>query len=382
MKILGPLSLAAILWHFGSPAHAESKIQENFENDTVRRLWSDYVDLETIELNSSQRPIQSDCQPRFYPADHTSSPSRKGMVMFFHGFSACPQQYFKVAELLSQQGFDVFLPLSPGHGRMPDAQDIDYLDDLPSKKTAEKPYVHSRYAEFVKTMNEIAAASSGIRVIAGLSGGGGLASTAALMGQDDYDGKLWDRALLYAPYFKNPGPTQGLVDAVGFFNPGVKNDWGDSCRRNRSRPDGRDGYCAVTVGATIASVQLGDSAAQRFDQLNIPVQFVGVESDPTADNSAMVRAYQRAPEASFCFYPVGTPHSLINPEKDLLPDSIEYADIRDESLPSGPPYTWVPYLEQGSVDFITKGVWFPKKGISEIEAEFGHMIQMCHDFDI
>lgn len=380
MKILTHFGLAALIGQFSYIAHAKSDTIGAFENKAVASLWSDYVELETSTLNTSQRPIQAECEPRFYPANSAGKFTRRGMVMFFHGFSACPQQYFKIAELLSDKGFDVFLPLSPGHGRSPDAEDNDFLDDLPSKKTSQRPYVHARYAEFVKTMNKIAAASSGIRVIAGLSGGGGLAATAALWGQDDYD-TLWDRALLYAPYFKNPGPTQGLVDAVGFFNPGVKNDWGESCRRNRSRPEGRNGYCSVTVGASIASVQLGDAAAQRFDQLHIPVQFIGVEEDPTADNSAMIRAYQKAPEARFCFYPKGTPHSLIRPEKDLLPDTPEFADIRDESLPSGPPYAWVPFLEQGSVDFITEGVWFPKKGLSEIEAEFGHTIQMCHEFD-
>jgi alpha-beta hydrolase superfamily lysophospholipase len=286
------------------------------ENDQVRKLWAEHVRSETVTLNTSGKDILEDCKPRFYPAKEGSP--RQGMVMFFHGFTACPQQYFPIAELLAEKGFDVFLPLMPGQGRAATGK-IDYLNDLPSKNTFAKPRKHERYTEFVEKMNAIAAASTGTKALAGLSGGGGLATGAALAGQSG-NANIWTRLLLYAPYYLNSGLAKTLADTAGFFFPGVKSDWGEGCRVNRARPNGRAGYCSINAGATQAMVQFGEEVAQETDKILIPVQIAGVEEDPTADNSAMARAFRKMKNAKLCYYPLGVPHSLINPDKDLIPD--------------------------------------------------------------
>jgi alpha-beta hydrolase superfamily lysophospholipase len=50
--------------------------------------------------------------PRHYAPTKRSS----GVVVLFHGFSACPQQYDVLGPLIAAEGFDVLLPLTPGHG--------------------------------------------------------------------------------------------------------------------------------------------------------------------------------------------------------------------------------------------------------------------------
>lgn len=40
----------------------------------------------------------------------------KGVVVLFHGYSACPQQYDLLGPEIASRGFDVLLPLNPGHG--------------------------------------------------------------------------------------------------------------------------------------------------------------------------------------------------------------------------------------------------------------------------
>ena len=345
---------------------------EKIENDTVRKLWLEHIRYETVEMNSSGREIQADCQPRFYPS---TASNRRGMVVFFHGFTACPQQYFDIAVQLSARGFDVFLPLMPGQGRSPDGSK-DHLQDLPSKATQSRPRQHPRYVEFISKMNELAAASTGEKVLAGLSGGGGLATGAAVAAAAAPE-PIWSRLLLYAPYYRNPGMNKVLADTVGFFNPGVRTDWGDGCRKNRSRPQGRNGYCSVTVGATQAMVQFGEQAAEDIAAISIPVQFVGVEEDPTADNQAMYAAFKRLSNAQFCVYPSGVPHSIINPDQDLIPDTEEFASIREEGLPSGPPYEWVNAMQRDSINFLVEGNWFPQSSPSTIEARFGNEFAMC-----
>lgn len=386
MKNLWLLAICLGFWGCKTTQSRMSAVEDQntavqrIENATVKKLWLDHIKDETDTRNTSGKAIRPDCMPRFYP--HNESMPRKGMVMFFHGFTACPQQYFDIADMLSADGFDVFLPLMPGQGRVESGKK-DHLDDLPSKTTPETfangSKQHPRYVTFVEKMNAIAAASTGIKALAGLSGGGGLATGAAVMGQTA-NGNVWNRVLLYAPYYQNPSVNKVLADVVGFFNPGVTTDWGEACRMNRARIAGRAGYCSVHVGATQAMVHYGEEAAAAIKQVKIPMQFVVTEADPTADNQAIFRAFSGASNARICTYPKGVPHSLINPNKDLIPDEgeEELMAVRDKNLPSGPPYEWVDALNGDSVRFLTAGEWFPSSGESTEEAKYGNKFPMCN----
>ena len=54
--------------------------QESFEN-----AWNEYVDRVT-----TQNDLQEACVPRYAKAENVEK--KKGVVVLFHGFSACPQQ--------------------------------------------------------------------------------------------------------------------------------------------------------------------------------------------------------------------------------------------------------------------------------------------------
>jgi pimeloyl-ACP methyl ester carboxylesterase len=339
------------------------------ENPKVRALWEQHIQRETQTLNTSpNKAIQPDCMPRFYPAKEGTE--RQGMVMFFHGFTACPQQYFDIALMLADRGFDVFLPLMPGQGRTPNG-DTDYLNDLPAQErwaSREPPPPHPRYVAFVNEMNEIAANSTGVRALAGLSGGGGLATGAVIAGQRP-EGNIWSRVLLYAPYYLNPGVQRYAAGILGFIYPGLTNNWGEACRVNRSRPGGRNGYCSVKVENVQAMVQYGQVQAMSAQVIDIPVQIVGVEEDPTADNESIVNALNKIKNARLCFYPKGVPHSIINPARDLIPDDTERFRQLRGNVPKMP-YTWVRPMNRDSVNFLTEGVWFPSSGEAPNEKRF------------
>ena len=338
-------------------------LKRGFENEKVEALWNEHIVKETQTNNTApNKALQDECFPKFFPS---KSEDRKGMVMLLHGFTACPQQFYDIANMLSTAGFDVFVPLLPGQGRKPSG-DKDYLDDLPGQTTGFQARQHEDYISFVSDMNGIAEASTGLKVIAGLSGGGGLATGAVVTGQKA-ERNIWDRALLYAPYYLNPGVVGAATDilaAIPYLG-GTKSDWGDACRVNRSveKAGGRDGYCSVTAQASQAMVQYGYVAAQSIDKVKIPMQFVGVEHDPTADNQQIWKAFKAIKDATgkaaFCLYPKGVPHSIINPAQDLIPDLEEYQDLRGKDTPSGPPYEWVAPMQKHSVDFIERGTWFP-----------------------
>lgn len=182
----------------------------------VLRVWNEHIEGET---NGKQ--IQPDCVPRYYQAH--SDTEFAGTVVFFHGFTACPQQYFSISEQLAAKGFDVFLPLMPGQGREPfdgPKGEDDNFHDLPGGKD------YHRYEDFVDKMNELGSFIEGPKVITGLSGGAALATGAAIEGKG-----IWDRVLLYAPYYKNPGISGYGSAVLDVFIPSFVNDWGPQCRK-------------------------------------------------------------------------------------------------------------------------------------------------------
>jgi alpha-beta hydrolase superfamily lysophospholipase len=360
MRALEKVLLVSIL--LAGCKTTESKLQSTEGmTPSAAQLWEKHVQYET-----GGKKIQPDCMPRFYPA--SPAVERRGMVMFFHGFTACPQQYFAISEMLAAKGYDVYLPLMPGQGREPldgPKGDNDNYKELPSTQHKGGNFPHEyqdgddendRLQYFVKSMNEIAAATPGERIIVGLSGGGGLATGAAAEGQG-----LWARALLYAPYYKNPGASGWSSALLDQIMPGFVNDWGPECRENRRSQVGRAGLCMLTIGAVRAMTNYGVNAAKRITQIKIPVQFVGVAADPTADNSEIYRTFQKITDhAKFCIYPKGVPHSIINPKSDA-------PKITD-------PY-WVPAMQQDSVSFITEAKWFPESEEKATSAD--HNLPIC-----
>ncbi|MFW7379456.1 MAG: alpha/beta hydrolase [Oligoflexus sp.] len=299
----------------------------------VYRQWQEHIRAET-----EGKQIQPDCQPTYFPA--SDEVPFQGIVVFFHGFTACPQQYFSIGSQLADHGFEVFLPLMPGQGREPrdgpGGNDDNYYD-LPGGKDKD------RYQNFVDRMNAMARAATGTKVIAGLSGGGSLATGAAIHGKD-----IWDRILVYAPYYKNPGMSGVASAALDVLWPSFKNDWGPECRENRRQLGGRAGLCALSIDAVRAMTDYGIYASSRAGEIEIPMQIAGVEHDPTADNGEINRVFQKLKNANLCFYVKGVPHSIINPKSDA---------------PKLDPF-WVPAMEEDSIAFITKGEWFKTDGSS------------------
>jgi len=313
-----------------------SGLQDAAADDGVSptmQLWNAYVHAET-----DGKTLQPDCWPKIIKA--SGAAAVQGTVFFFHGFTACPQQYFAIGGLLANLGWDVYLPLMPGEGRMPFdgiTGSKDNFYDLPGSND------HARYQQFVDTMNAIAKTTPGPHVIAGLSGGGSLAAGAVIFGNG-----LWDRALLYAPYLKNAGLNGLISSVIEHFDPNYVDNWGPTCVSNRARPNGRNGLCAVRIDAIRSMTDYGVMVSKRFNQITVPTQITGVENDPTANDAKIVTAFKNLKTARLCFFKRGVPHSMINPAADA---------------PQLDPY-WVPALQQASVGFITQGTWYPTDGVS------------------
>lgn len=145
--------------------------------------WTDETALEVADA----------CRSQFF---FQSRPTDK-LVLFFHGFTAVPEQFAAISTALFDQGYNVLVPRLPGHG-LPGEWNADQPPPLP--KSA------STYQEFALSWLETAHHLSRNIVVGGLSSGATLAAWLALEHPHTID-----RALLFAPYLTN---SNGLVNWV------------------------------------------------------------------------------------------------------------------------------------------------------------------------
>lgn len=298
------------------------------------RRWDDYVARETSDV-----ALQEDCKPRRLspPAGTTA----RGVVVLFHGFTACPQQFFDMAVDLNAAGFEVLLPLLPGQGRVPRFEGAERTDDVSALPTQDD---RARYVQLAAEMSDIARLSRGVRVVGGLSMGGMVATAALVEGAD-----VWSRGILFAPFFGPPGRSGWAARIGGTLLPWMRTGWGASCETNAERA----GICQFLVGSLDAAREVGEEIRARASSIRAAVQVVGVTFDPSADNKYAAQLLDDLPgRRDACFYPKGTPHAFVtrrdHPELDNA---------------------WLPGLYRATTAFVARGAPFATSGVSE---EYGY----------
>ena len=98
----------------GVPATTYSKF--NTFDVSFREQYDKYVaawDSYVADTMGRPQGVRQDCAPMRFPA---VGPEFKGVAVVWHGFSSCPQEISLVAPPLAARGYDVLLPLMPGHG--------------------------------------------------------------------------------------------------------------------------------------------------------------------------------------------------------------------------------------------------------------------------
>lgn len=183
---------------------------------TSEDLWDQYV-CEALDTRLDMR-----CAPkRWWAGLGASDDTAKGLVVMFHGYTACSAAYDVYAESFQTAGYHVLSVLNEGHGREyndcnsthassgveADCVNGDPIELLPQNRLG--------YLAFVDKINAIVRnyTSSGLITAAsinpsftttavGHSLGGGLAAIATIKGNnDDTQGKIYDKLLLLSPFF-------------------------------------------------------------------------------------------------------------------------------------------------------------------------------------
>lgn len=261
--------------------------------------WNAYVTRVTGE-----HALQPGCQPtRISPPDGTAY---RGVVVIFHGYTGCPQQFFDTGKDMAAKGFEVLLPVLPGQGHPASIKNGKTIDDVESMPGSN---AWNRYRDLGKEMNAIAAAAPGEHVVAGLSVGGALATSAMLDAPN-----LYDRAMFMTAFYDAAGTfTRLLVPVADAVAPGYRTGWGDACEKERA--EGRAGICQFYLDHLEAARRFGrDTLARtRGAQVRTKIQFAGVEADPAAYDAYEQESNANLRGSTLCFFEKGTNHSFLSP---------------------------------------------------------------------
>ncbi|MBD2035215.1 alpha/beta fold hydrolase [Leptolyngbya sp. FACHB-321] len=193
------------------------------------------------------------------------------VIVFFHGFTASPEQFVPIGEAFFQAGYNVLIPLLPGHG-----QAGDWSDDNPPPL----PITPLLYQDFGQNWLEKAQSLGDRVLLGGLSGGSTLAAWLALEHPQQVD-----RGLLFAPYLSG---TNAFVDWV-VERMNVYFEW-------KSEPGVVSfGYKGFQMPALRTFLAMGQEVLDRAKvQPTAPLLLVSSASDHAVDSAEHQALFQSA----------------------------------------------------------------------------------------
>jgi esterase/lipase len=299
----------------------------------AQELWQAHL---TQTLSTGR--LQKGCAP-FLKKARTP---RQGTVLLFHGYTACPQQYEGLSEDLAKRGYDVYVPLLPGHGRRylnPHLNTFSGKGDDIALMPGQ--YELERYYAFSEHMSQLLMSEPLERVVGGLSLGASLAVHSLYTFPH-----LAQRGFLISPLFDVAAPARSLVPFLAPLLPYQRISWGDSCEHERN--SGRAGYCEFSLTHVSAVQKLGNHVLAKLTEVQQPVQIVGVEQDGAASNPAIAEAHQRLPHNHTCLFQKGVSHSMLSPQDNPTREMF-----------------WLPALTDQLLRFVTTGDYFDTGQASE-----------------
>jgi pimeloyl-ACP methyl ester carboxylesterase len=221
------------------------------------------------------------------------------VFLFFHGFTAAPYQFRTLGEMLYNSGYNVLVPLLPGHGIAG-----DWNKDNPSPL----PEDIEVYKTFALAWLDRASALGDQVIIGGLSGGGCLAAWLAVEHADRVE-----RALLFAPYLSNASLVVDLlVNRLDTYFEWIGGVW------DRSRP----GYQGFRFPAMRIFPKLGrEVLREAHGNGAAPMFIISTDLDTAVSNPDHRDLFDQVrsrvgPTWYYCFpKELNVPHAMNAPEE-------------------------------------------------------------------
>jgi esterase/lipase len=198
-------------------------------------------------------PIKNEaCCPKFF---FHPEPTPK-ICLFFHGFTAGPYQFEPLGKALFEAGYNVLVPLQPGHG-VAGKWDKDNPPPLPSEIEI--------YQQFALSWLEVAQKLGDKVIVGGLSSGGNLAAWLALERPQQIE-----RSLLFAPSLRsNNAIVDFLVEVLPIYYEWLNKD-----------NSGNFGYDGFLIPSFRIFLEMGKEILERVEkEPTVPMFVTYSESD-------------------------------------------------------------------------------------------------------
>lgn len=223
--------------------------------------------LEQVHQSESTIGLRNEaCRSKFFIHPHTTSK----VCLFLHGFTAGPYQFEPIGKAFFNKGYNVLIPLQPGHGLSGDWK----RQNPPPLSTDIQTY-----QEFLLKWLQIAKTLGQEVVVGGLSTGGTLAGWLALEHP-----QLIDRALLFAPYLGSHNSLfDGLIKTLPIYFEWFNKD-----------ASGNFGYKGFRIPALRIFLQLGEKVLEQAKtRASAPILMVCSEGDRAVSLSKQQDLFRR-----------------------------------------------------------------------------------------
>lgn len=257
--------------------------------------WMQY---EVLPFLNASTLNQEGCTPLHLPA---STQEAKGYVLLLHSYTACPNELIPVADELRESGYEVFIPLLPGHGKLSVTDGEDNLDDLPVRD--------DDYYTFLDQMNQVMRPYSTNKpcIVGGIGYGGTLA-----MRLTEMDPHLYTRSIIVSPFTGNmPDHLDHALASfsqvmLGYQNWGGARIYWDQAIGDRSQgwcmKEKRAGYCSFTVDQMNAIVNVSKKTFTDAPKIMTRTQIMYSTPNLFSNTTEMLSTLKRIASHSVCHF--------------------------------------------------------------------------------
>lgn len=246
-----------------------------------------------------------------------------GVIVFYHGFTSCPEQFRELAQQMFDEGYNVFIPRMPHHGKLDRSQD------------ALLPTSAEELALFANDTVDIAHGLGDRVIVGGLSGGGTIASWIA------QEHENVDKAIIVAPFLGIgfiPTPLNRIVARVIDVIPNIPMWWDPTTGADNpnTAPYSYPGYPLHALAEYLRLGFATQDAARRAKPAVASIMVINNQHDDSVSNgitNQLIAAWQAHGEEFLHLYEfeaaLGLPHDVITPTREDGNPAVVYPVIVD-----------------------------------------------------
>ncbi len=315
IAVFGLLLLTLTLLHF-LPVNIENNVVANpagsHQEAAVRVLAIQQAENASGEINPVCESIVM-----------THGAKTDNVIIFFHGFTSCPEQFRELGQQMFDDGYNVYIPRLPHHGH------------IDRSREALLPTTSEELAAFAGDSVDIAQGLGDRVVVGGLSGGGTIATWVAQEVQNV------DRVIAVAPFLGVgfiPTPLNRMVARLLDEIPNI-NMWWDPESKADNPNTASYAYPGYPLHALAEYLRLGfatQDAARRDKPAVNSIIVINNAHDKSVNNGItdqLLAAWKAQGDEALRTFEfedtLGLPHDLITPTREDGNPALVYPVIID-----------------------------------------------------